>query len=400
MQSALGTGLTYMPMFLEYWTTDAINPALDSVIQNATASMQGNTTGTGTQVYAAPHGGYAAWSLDNSLAGIKFDPGIVGIDLYVPWNMVQTGPTSDNWYQLDKRIQEASAAGLAVTLVLADGPTHAPSFVINNPAVQTISLLDTSPSHTTYGQVLTGPVFWDQTYLADRIAFIQTVGARYADNPSVVAVTSAAVNWYTDGWNLPTHVGPVTIGSTTYDLNQPSQWLAAGYTDAKMQSAIQQIMDATATAFPHQTLRLGVGLTSAALDGTASGLAAAALDYAYSHYAGRIVSQLDCLSSVSPAATAPNLGQGRNSLNYLYYLLEQHGGQVGFRMLASATDGPTNGYLANGGISAPPATVLQNAINAGLTYQPTFLEYWTDDATNATLDSVIQQATQTLEANP
>ena len=37
-------------------------------------------------------------------------------------------------------------------------------------------------------------VYWDATYLADRIAFIKAAGARYSGNTDVIAVTCGAVN--------------------------------------------------------------------------------------------------------------------------------------------------------------------------------------------------------------
>jgi hypothetical protein len=198
---------------------------------------------------------------------------------------------------------------------------------------------------------------------------------------------------------VPHYVGALTVNGTTYQLDQVSQWLAAGYTDGKMLSAIQQIMDTTAAAFPHQTLKLSIDLTSPALDGAGSTLALEALDYGYREYAGRFVGQLNYLSTHSPAATSPTLGQNASSLNYIYYLLEQHSGQVGFQLLASATDGPTNGYAENGGVAAPAAAVLQSALGTGLTYVPMFLEYWTTDAINPALDTVIQDATASMQAS-
>jgi hypothetical protein len=349
------------------------------------------------QVNPYPRGGYAAWSLGNSLTGVKFDPGIVGISLEVPWELVQKGPTSYNWSLLDARLQEAQAAGLKVALTLEDGPTHAPAFLLNNPAVHQISLLDTNSYHTTYGQTITGPVPWDPTYLADHIAFIKAAGARYAGNPVVVAVSANAVNWYSDDGNLPTRRGEVTIGSTTYQLNQVAQWLAAGYTEARMEAAIRQVMDATAAAFPHQTLKLAVGMTAPGLDGTSTALAAYTLNYGYAKYAGRVVGQVNFLSAVAPVATDPTLGQDPNTMGYLFHLLEQHGGAIGLRMLGSATDGPNNGYRDNGGVAAPAATVLQNAVTTGLTYRPMFLEYWANDASNSALANTVQQATDVLQ---
>jgi uncharacterized repeat protein (TIGR03803 family) len=348
-------------------------------------------------VYAYTPGTYASWGVGQSFAGSALDSGTVGIDLHVVWNMIQTGPTTYDWTHLDSTIQQAEALGLKVCLMLSDGPTNVPAFVMNNASVAKISLRDTNPYHSTYGQVLSGPVFWDPTYLADRVAFIQAVGARYTNNPDVVAVTCGAANWYTDDWQVPSYVGPITIHGTNYQLNQVTQWLGRGYTDAAMQSAIQQVMDATATAFPHQSLKMEVGVTAALLDVTASALATDAVTYGYNQYAGRFFTQLNFLTPQGPLATDPTLGTDPNSRNYIFYLLAQHPGQVGLQMLASATSDPADGYRQNGLVVAPAVPVTQNAVSIGLSYQPLFLEYWTDDCTNPALAGIIQGATATME---
>jgi uncharacterized repeat protein (TIGR03803 family) len=350
-------------------------------------------------VYPYTPGTYASWGVGQPFAGAALDPGAVGIDLHVPWNAVQTGATTYDWSKLDGTIQQAEALGLKVCLMLVDGPTNAPAFVQNDPAVQKISLRDTNPYHSTYGQMLTGPVFWDPTYLADRVAFIQAVGARYANNPDVVAVTCGAANWYTDDWQVPVYVGSLTVGGTLYQLNQVSQWLTHGYTDALMQSAIQQVMDATATAFPHQSLKMELGVTAATLDVTATALAADTVSYGYGQYGGRFFAQVNFLTPQCPLATDPTLSTDPNSRDYIFYLLAQHPGQVGLQMLGSATDDPADGYRQNTYVVAPAVPVTQNAVNVGLSYQPLFLEYWTDDCTNPALAGIIQGATVTMEAS-
>jgi len=67
-------------------------------------------------------------------------------------------------------------------------------------------------------------------------------------------------------------------------------------------------------------------------------------------------------------------------------------------MLASATNGPTDGYRENGSTVAPVTTVTQNAVNLALSYQPVLLEYWGNDGTNPALDSTVQSATAAMQA--
>jgi hypothetical protein len=373
---------------------------------SAPAAASGGATATAAAPAAAPQapaypaGGYASWSIGSSLVGVKFDPGIVGINLHVPWDVVQTGPTSYNWAQLDARLHEAQAMGLKVTLMLIDGPTRAPSFVVNDPAVQTISFIDTIRYHKTYGQMLTGPVLWDPTYLADRVAFIKAVGARYANSPDVVAVTTGGANWYTDDWKIPDQSGPVTIGTTTYNLSQPAQWLAAGYTNARIEATVHAVMDATAAAFPRQYLKLEIGVTTPALSGSVTGLVGDALNYGYTHYGDRVVAQVNYLSAVSPTASVVSLNTLTKGMSQVLGLLDHYQGPVGVQMLGQATDGVAGNYRDNGGQPAPDAVVLQNALNIGLTYKPMFIEYWAADATNPAFAGIIQSASTATQANP
>jgi hypothetical protein len=348
-----------------------------------------------------PRGSYVNWDFTKSLANVTFDTGIVGITLSVPWKSVQSGPKAYNWGTLDSRLQEAKKAHLKVALMLNTGPSNTPAFILNNPQVQTITFIDTNSNHGTYGQNITGPVFWDPAYIAGREAFIQAAGARYLGNPTVTAVNCSFANWYTNDWDVPHYVGKFKQpGGGTIYLNQVQQWLTAGYSTSVMESVGQQIIDTTAAAFPGRDLKMAIGTTSSKLDGTSTQLAADILAYAYGKYPNAFYAQVNKLGTQTPTATDPKVTHADpNSTAYLYYLLTQYSPRIGLQMVADATNGANDGYRLNGGKPGKAPEVLQNAVNVGLTYTPEFLEYWTVDGKNSALTSIFQGATSAMQAH-
>jgi hypothetical protein len=357
-----------------------------------------SVTGLGSvaaQVSASyPTGNYANWDANKILSGVKFAQGVVGINLSVKWDSLQTGATTFNWNAVDTRLQEAAAAGLKVDLALTAGPTHAPGYLLSNPKIEMISLVDTNQNDANYGQMTTGPVFWDPIFLAARESFIQAAGARYSTNPSVVAVTAGFADWTTNDWNVPHFVGMSPGGQGYIDENQ--QWLNAGYTTAKMLAAGEQLLDTTATAFSKQTLKLPIDVTSSRLDGTATSLASQILSYGYTRYPSQFYAQINSLSTQSPLATDSTIGNNVNAHNYLFYLLHQHATKVGLQMVSDATNASQDGYRLNGGQSGIPATILQNAVNIGLTYKPAFVEYWSVDGSNTSFGTVMGPAASSM----
>jgi hypothetical protein len=345
-------------------------------------------------VMSYPTGNYANWDSTKSLAGVTFAQGIVGINLGVKWDTVQTSASTFNWNAVDTRLQEAAGGGLKVDLALTAGPTHAPGYLLTNPKVHTISLVNTNQNDANYGQMTTGPVFWDATYLAAREAFIQAAGARYSSNSSVIAVTAGFADWTTNDWSVPHFVGISPGGQGNIDENQ--QWLTAGYTTAKMLAAGEKILNTTATAFPEQSLKMALGVTSSQLDGIATTLTSDIINYAYGKYPTQFYAQVNCLSTQSPLATDPTIGGDPNAHNYIFYLLQQHPTQVGLQMLSDATNASQDSYRLNGGVAGDPATILQNAVNIGQTYKPAFMEVWSVDGTNASFGTIFGPAATTM----
>src|SRR5207247_1559461 len=88
-------------------------------------------------------------------------------------------------------------------------------------------------------------------------------------------------------------------------------WFAVGYTSALMLDAGKQIIDATMAAFPNQYVALAisddghVGATGN-LDPTATYLAQNAIATAHASWPGRLVVQINSLSTLNPVSPAPD----------------------------------------------------------------------------------------------
>ena len=118
------------------------------------------------------------------------DPRIVGLDLGAQWQNIETTEGVYDWSSLDLQLAQAEAHGKEVLLAITSGGINVPDWLLANyPAIQTFTFIDTNPYHSTYGQPLTIPVFWDPIFLAKKIALIQAAGAHYASHSSMAVVT-------------------------------------------------------------------------------------------------------------------------------------------------------------------------------------------------------------------
>ena len=205
------------------------------------------------------------------------DSRIVGLDLGDQWQDIETTEGVYDWSSIDSQLAQAEAHGKKVLLGLTSGGLNVPDWLLANyPDIQTFTFIDTNPHHSTYGQPLTIPVFWDPIFLAKKIALIQAAGAHYAAHLSLAVVTCTFANSTTADWSIP---------DTPQDI---ANWLAAGYTTELMVNAGETIVDATMAAFPNQNVTMPIGRNSDDLDPTEDYLAETVVDYATTTY-GRFI---------------------------------------------------------------------------------------------------------------
>ncbi len=322
-----------------------------------------------------PPGSYGLWSSSTQLStsttscqptpanGLKLiqNRGVVGILLSVGWQDVEIADGTFDWTQVDRRLQEAAVCGIAVELSLVIGLWHTPDWLLD-PAygIQTISLINQNRYQTDCGASHVTPVYWDPTLQSYRVRFINE-----ADNLQP---------WRDAGYN-PSQETPSSV----------------------VFNAAVAIIDATAAAFPLQSLKLPIQVTHELPDGTKTALAEAVTNYADGAYPGRFFAQLNFLKTDSPLSTDPALDTADpNTGRYIFKLLRDHASEgVGIQMVAAAINGanPTDNCRLNDSVHPcspsddPPvsySTVLQWAVDVGLSYTPTFVEYWSGDSKTLT----------------
>ena len=176
------------------------------------------------------------------------DTRIAGLDLGEQWRDIEATEGVYDWSTLDTQLAQAEAHGKKVVLGITSGGLNVPDWLLADyPDIQTFSFIDTNPHHSTYGQPVTIPVFWDPIFLAKKIAFIQAAAARYAAHSSIAVVSCSFANSTTGDWNIPD--APEDI----------AHWQAAGYTTELMVNAGETLIDATMAAFPNQNVVMPIG---------------------------------------------------------------------------------------------------------------------------------------------
>jgi hypothetical protein len=306
------------------------------------------------------------------------DPRIAGLDIGDKWGDIEPTEGVYDWSSLDFPLAQAEAHGKKVVLAIASGGINIPDWLLANyPDIKTFSFIDTNPYHSTYGETLTIPVFWDPIFLAKKIALIQAAGARYAANPNIVVVDCAFANATTIDWNVPD--APEDIAN----------WLAAGYTTELMVGTGETIIDITMAAFPNQNINMSIGRVTGNLDPTEDYLAETVVNYATTTY-GRFITQKDSLSATTadPAVSTSQL--------FNWQILFDQCPTVAGQMLWKVTGDST--YRMNGGIPGDPATMLLNAVTIGSHYGMQYQEIYLVDLENLALSSVIDTANALLMA--
>ncbi len=302
------------------------------------------------------------------------NPDVTGVSIRYAWADLEPTERVYNWSFLDSEVARVAAAGKEALLRIgtqADKPTWVTTAV--QQAGGTFFTFQNGSVTTTI------PVFWDPTYLAKKKAMIAALGAHFTNNPAVTIVTASFANAISEDWSVP-HTPPDVIN-----------WFAVGYTSQKMLHAGQQIIDAAMAAFPNQYVALAiagdghVGATGN-LDPTATYVATNAIATADTSWPGRLIVQINSLSTFNPVAPGP--------VNSAWNLLWSSQPNVGGQMVYQCENDPT--YRVNGGVPIDPATALTLSVNKGVSYGMNYIEIYQIDVIG--LPAVITYARTALGA--
>ncbi len=304
------------------------------------------------------------------------DPDVVGITIRQDWADLEPTEGQFDFSFLDSEVARATAAGKQILLRIN---TQAAK-----PAWVTSAIQQAGGTFFTFdnnGVPATIPVFWDPTFLAKKKAMITALGAHLSGNSALRIVAASFANALSEDWSVP-HTPPEVL-----------DWFAAGYTSAKLLDAGKQIIDTTMAAFPNQYVTLAIGGNghvggTGNLDPTATYVAQNAIATARASWPGRLIAQINSLSTFNPAAPGPN--------DSAWNLLWNSGPEVAAQMVYWCYNEPT--YRANGGVPGDPATVLSTSVDAALRYDANYIEVYQTDVLN--LPGVITYARSSLAPSP
>jgi hypothetical protein len=339
---------------------------------------------------------------------------VTGILLQSAWKDFEAVQDQFTWSANDAIINACWQQGLVVMLSLGmGGGGQSPAYIMNdNVTYPKISFIDLNCHHSTYWTMVPSPIPWEPNYLARKSRFIAQAGLHYATHPAVRSVqVQFASTGQANDWGLPRNVGTIsqlsqsdcfTTTGVTINVDQVSDWLNVGYTTDKMMAAGQQVLNATAYAFPNQQVILAVGLAPddtptaqvGQLDTAVGTLPDGIMNWAYglTAWGHRFQPQDERLKISNATATDPLVVNAKNDNGYVrYQIMANHPGMMGWQMGGAATD--LTKYRLNNGNPYPVGQmgeILQACCNIGLTYTPRAIQIWNADTTSA--DSGIRAA--------
>lgn len=303
---------------------------------------------------------------------------VAGLSIRQDWADLQPTEGNFDFHYLDQEVSKATNNN-KVAFLRINTQEQKPAWV-------TQAIQDAGGTFFTFvdnGVSKTIPVFWDPTYLAKKKAMIAALGAHFVNNSTVKIISVSFANATSEDWNVP------------HGVDDVANWNAAGYTTEKLVGAGQQLIDATMTAFPNQSVALAISGNGHAddpsrnLDATATEVAATTISMARSKWPGRLIVQINSLSTFNPVAP----GQADSAWNTLWNSRPDVGAQMLFNV-SNDPDCRVNMHDCSPG----PAAILTTAINAGVSYGVDYIEIYEIDV--RTLPAVITYARQQLVPSP
>jgi len=293
------------------------------------------------------------------------NPDVTGVT--IRWNWANIQPAKETFFfdDLDNVINEVVGPSGKKVLLRISTQAGKPQWVTDD-VTNNGGLFFTFSDN---GVETTIPVFWDPTYLAWKINMIRNLGAHYAGNPAIAIISVSFANATSEDWNVP---HSASNGDVT-------NWQKLGYSTANLvEIAGEQIIDATMAAFPTQYVSLAVNGDGPTLDeGSCDALtntcaAATAIEYAQMTYPGRLIVQIDSLSTCNPLAPGPN--------DSAWNLLWNSKPNVAAQMVDNVYQEST--FRANCGNPGVASSILTACINQGASYGVNYIEIYETDVRN------------------
>jgi len=316
-------------------------------------------------------------------SSVLSNPDVDGISLRTGWEHVEPSDGSYDWSYLDAEIAKAKNAGKKVLIRVIDSGTNIPAWVIAESKAAgepTFSFKISDPYASHNGKVITQPVFWAPTLLANKAKLMAAFGARYNANPTVAIVTCQFAGARDDDWGVP--AGTVLDDIAPSGSTKSSRWLDAGWTTQKMVNAGNQVVANAMAAFPDKPIGMAIGSTSTKLTPEGQNyIAQTVINTARAKWGNRMVATHNSMSEKPPVPPPPAGGYWST----IYNMRPSVGGQMLWWSYGDSTC-----RNAAGGAPCDAATVLTHSVERAHQYGWNYLEIYAADVVG--LPSVIHYA--------
>ena len=304
---------------------------------------------------------------------------ISGVVCRFKWENLETSPGVFNWTFIDGEILKATNANKKISLQ----PLAAPAWIYNSLGAQSYNYVDNNPYHSTYGQILTDIVPFDDIYI-DRVKnLLHQLSIKYANNPTVSYINAI-------GGQISRGMPETVITNTTTMTSAPF-WSTFNYNADIVASKMNLVIDYYMNLFPNTPLWCSVDYVTFELDASSrprNYLATQYTNHGITNYPNRFGLWREDISGCT--TTSPNSGSQ-------WAIMQNNPCRTGAQMLWNVQDGPTRMNQCD--ISPnTKQSVLDAAINKALFYGMKYVEVYGADIQDTTLSANIINANNTLNS--
>jgi hypothetical protein len=305
------------------------------------------------------------------------NPNINGVVVRFRWNDIEPSPDNFNWSFIDGELTKAKNSNKNVSIQ----PLGVPEWMDSLGAKQYF-YVDNNTYHSTYGQIVSDVLPWDNIYVERYKILISKLVEKYSLDTTVSYVNTIGGAF---SRNLPDSV----IVDTVSKITKPF-WKAFNYNADTFAILINKMTDFYMEHFPKTPLWCSVDYVRFEIN--ASGrplnyLTSLITKYGIEKYPDRFGLWREDLAGCNPQT---NIGTGSQ-----WYIMKMNPCRTGAQMLWSVQDGPSRmnkcGILPN-----DKATILDSAIKKGLAMGMRYMEIYGADISDVSLSNVIQNANNLL----
>ena len=308
-------------------------------------------------------------------------PFVAGGAIRISWNTLEPSENVYDWSFLDNEITTAQNTGKKVSISVFAGSRGTPAWLWNYP-VMPFYYIDMNPYSSTYLDTLKLPLPYDTIYLAKLSDFLYALGNHYASDTNIAYMRDAS-GMVTEGWGLAT--------TDAYG----NSWTVYNYSPDTLMYAYRKILDTYMAAFPFTSQWVEVGNISfePAVSGNSKIYVAEQMAlYGFTNYSNRFNVWREDFSACFPDPPPSNS---------FWHILWDNPCHCGAQALSSVQDGGgTDCSFRMSQCDTITAcskdTVLRRAIRRALDYKMPYLEIYKADIMDVSLQSVLQQAADSL----